>query len=141
MLSFRNCKSKQGAGSPHGNPPPPSGGCDVNRPQLPRPLPPLSGGLVCGTLVRASHLCHYQLNSEISVVGREINCSLTPAISLWRRGDNYPPLWSLWALPDIQLQPREHQLPNLSAVVFNGPRDPLHQTQLGDSQCQWQMGF
>lgn len=57
--------------------------------------PPLSGGLVCSTLARASHLCHYQLNSEISVVGREINCSLTPAISLRRRSDNYPPLWSL----------------------------------------------
>ena len=54
----------------------------------------LWGGLVCRTLVRASHLCHYQLSSEISVVGQKINCSLTPAISLWRRGDNYPPLWS-----------------------------------------------
>lgn len=54
----------------------------------------LWGGLVCGALVRASHLCHYQLSSEISVVGKKINCSLTPAISLWRRGDNYPRLWS-----------------------------------------------
>lgn len=51
----------------------------------------LSGRLVCSTPVRASHLRHYQLNSEISVVGKKINCSLTPAISL-QRSDNYPPI-------------------------------------------------
>lgn len=29
LLSFHNCKSKQGAGRPHPYPAPPGGGCDV----------------------------------------------------------------------------------------------------------------
>lgn len=65
--------------------------------------------------MRASHLCHYQLNSEISVVGKKnINCLLTPAISWWRRSDNYPALWSPRAQPDSRL-------PTRSARVFNAP--------------------
>ena len=31
-------------------------------------------------LVRVSHLCHYQLNNEISGVRKKINCVLTLAI-------------------------------------------------------------